>query len=229
MALFDGYPQYNPYRPLYKTKPKLVGEDVYALQIALNNFDASEELLDADGILGNDTAVAIWNYQRQKNLIVDGIAATETQKDLATRIARQAAQRYDDVMYRQLYGQIERESNFLLGNFSPIRSDGSYDAGVAQRNTNFHPPELAFDPVNSIDLLARNFKKYYDSYSNKSLYVPYEEVDANQRRIELAAGAWNAWAFTNYLAGVKPWAVPTLTARATLEEYMDSATLYVNN
>lgn len=220
--MFDGSPTYNPYRALrYNAAgPLVVGEDVYALQLGLNAVGNFKVALTADGVLGLKTSKAIEGYQRKFKLDVDGSAGPATQRDIALRIGKQIKR--DVVLPDGLPGgQVAFESGFLLGNYSrPPREDGSFDAGLCQRNSNYHDLADAFDPVDSLILLCGFVRDRYDLYSAAS--------DLGERRCwELAVGAWNAPYYANYLAGVRPWAEPGPTARAKLEEYIDSACAYL--
>lgn len=211
------YPSYFWRRALHLTKPMLAGEDVYALQIALN-FVVPEAHLTTDGIFGKATAEALAMAQRLLALDADGVAGPMTQRGLALRIGNAAKQQYPLVKGLP-GGQMQHESGFFLGAYSPMRNDGSYDVGVTQRNTAHTPAQEGFDPVVSIRYLCKTVKEAYDRYSG---------VSDSLQRWRLAAGSWNAPAYTNYLAGkVQPYAVPSATAKATLDAYMDSVCAFV--
>jgi N-acetylmuramoyl-L-alanine amidase len=61
-------------RLLYRRRPMLRGDDVVELQRRLNGlgFDSGRE----DGILGDDTAAAITEFQRNVGLVTDGICGS---------------------------------------------------------------------------------------------------------------------------------------------------------
>jgi N-acetylmuramoyl-L-alanine amidase len=63
-------------RMLYRRRPMLRGDDVTELQRRLNalGFDAGRE----DGILGDDTASALTEFQRNIGITADGICGPET-------------------------------------------------------------------------------------------------------------------------------------------------------
>lgn len=220
--MFTAYPTYNRYRPLKLTDPIQRGEDVYALQTALvfRGFN-----LETDGLLGKATSAAIKTYQGNNFLTSDGIAGPATQSSLARNIAVTYSDD-NDLPQGLLYGQLYHESGLILGNYSPQRADGSYDAGVAQRNTNHYAPQLGFDVHDSIALLANNQRLYYTKFVG---------VSTQRRRWELAAGAWNAPAYACWIAkqegasGVRTSETkqPGATARQTLETYMDAATAFL--
>jgi len=68
-------------RMLYLRRPMLRGDDVRALQRRLNGlgFDAGRE----DGIFGDETAVAVVEFQRNAGLAVDGISGDATVEALS--------------------------------------------------------------------------------------------------------------------------------------------------
>lgn len=220
--MFESIPTYDKYRTLQLKDPYMKGEDVYALQTALNT--AGFNCGTADGVLGPQTSRAINAAQQFFQLVVDGKAGGATQKALAMAVSDKEAS-LARVPKEALYGQLEHESGFRLGIYSPEREDGSYDAGVAQRNTNFTPPQQGFDVPPSILALAQNTRKHYDLFEG----VP------TKRRWQLAQGAWNAPAFACYIAReegafkVKQSQTlrPSSTSRQTLEEYIAKVSQYL--
>ena len=214
--MFDGYPVYSRYRTL---KAGVRGEDVFALQTALMGLGHSPGPLD--GIFGRLTERAVRQAQGHSFITVDGLAGGQTQTALCRRIAGNTSTRHR-LPDGLLFGQLAHESSHRLGNYSPQRANGSYDAGVAQRNTEHTPPRDGFTVPDSIDALGALLRKRFDLYAG----LP------TRRRWELAAGAWNAPAYANYIAreegaeGVpaRSTARPGPTARTTLERYIDSAT-----
>ena len=221
--MFTSYPTYDKYRTLEQKTPAMQGEDVFALQTALNECDFP--CGTADGILGPMTDRAIREAQRFYKLVVDGKAGGKTQEALAVSLGSAAASR-KGVPASAMRGQIEHESGYRLGIYSPQRDDGSYDAGVVQRNTNFTSPQVAFDCEKSVLALAESTRKHYDLFVGLSA----------RRRWELAQGAWNAPAFACYIAreegAVKVTAAMTLrpssSARNTFEAYIDAVSKYLN-
>jgi hypothetical protein len=223
--MFKSYPTYSPYRSLYYGIPMVASEDVYALQTALNElgFKAGE----TDGLLGTKTDLAIRGAQAQFGLIRDGKAGPVTQRTLALTLAARVGAA-ENVPLLALKGQMQRESIFLLGNYSPLRADGSYDAGVTQRNTKFTSPALGFDVQDSISALGAD---------NRQHYVLFSGIKDDRRRWALAQGAWNAPAFACYIAkregatgvpaNLLPREAPTSTQIATLEEYMADVSAYL--
>lgn len=220
--MFDAYPTYDRYRTLRLTRPLQHGEDVYALQTALTALGVSPGA--HDGILGERTSNAITAAQVALDITVDGLAGGGTQTALARRLTDKARTRY--YLPRGLaFGQVSHESGCRVGNYSPQRQDGSYDAGVAQRNTRYTPAEEGFTVPASIDALGARLRRYFDKFAG---------LEA-RRRWELAAGAWNAPAYACWIAReegatdvpVGETAKPGPIARATLERYIDSVTAYM--
>lgn len=220
--MFTAYPTYPRYRTLQLQDPLLTGEDVYALQTALAacGFDPGTP----DGIFGKQTAAAVRTAQAANSLILDGKAGAQTQESLALELGRRIRDEYL-LPSGALRGQLEHESGFRLGNYSPIRSNGSFDAGVAQQNTEHTPAEVGFNVPDSIRSLGKVIRDHHRLFSG----VP------GRRRWALAQGAWNAPAFACWIANEEGAAVPrSLTARPgdlarqTFEQYVTSVTTYLS-
>lgn len=220
--MFTGFPSYGRYRTLALHDPLLRGEDVFALQTGLHGcgFDPGSP----DGILGKDTAAAIRSFQRATHLTLDGAAGGQTQKALALVLAGGATLKYA-LPSGALRGQLEHESGFRVGNYSAQRADGSYDAGVAQRNTAHTPAKDGFTVPASIDALGKLIRAHYVLFDG----VP------TRRRWSLAQGAWNAPAYACWLANQAGATVsrsltlqPGPTARQTFEQYIASVTAYLS-
>jgi hypothetical protein len=228
--MFTAYPTYNPYRVLYDRKPKglprLFGEDVYALQCALNYFVGAG--LKLDGILGKLTADAIEAAQIALGFTgtqIDRAAGQLTQRrlELAILTGRVAP---GSKWYRLETGQLEHEASFLMGNYSALRGDfPDFDAGAAQRNGRFHPLADAFNPVDSINLLVSSNKDAYRRYVDTSQFRPHTD-DPEIRRFKLAAGSWNAPAFADYYAGVGSTA-PNAAGAAAFLAYIEDVAVYL--
>lgn len=220
--MFTEYPTYARYRTLRLTTPVMQGEDVFALQTALEALGFLPG--SSDGVLGADTAHAIVDAQRFFKLVQDGFAGGATQEALARRHGNLAKREFD-VADGLMRGQIEHESSFRLGNYSPQRPDGSYDAGPVQRNTEHTPAELGFNVPVSIKELASNTRKHYDLFAGVS----------EKRRWQLAGGAWNAPAYACWIANEEGAKVdrrktnqPGTDARAKIEAYMASISTYLS-
>lgn len=222
--MFETIPTYYRYRTLFVTSPMLQGEDVYALQTALNElgFPCGQ----ADGVLGPMTGSAIKAAQKEFGIMIDGKAGGDTQKYLALELAEKVAVNIG-VPYSAFKGQLELESGYRLGIYSPPRDDGSYDAGVAQRNTRFTPPSAGFDTRASIRALGENTIKHYELFKG---------LESTRRRWALAQGAWNAPAFACYFARQEgaPKVTANMTARPgdaarqAFENYVALASVYLD-
>ncbi len=223
--MFSAYPSFNRYRPLGAVDPPQRGEDVYALQLALNHVGEFKVPLEPDGILGRKTGKAIQGVQRKLGLQpVDGIAGPATQGALALRLATDL--REGQGLPRGLpEGQIAIESGNILGNYSPQRPDGSYDAGLCQRNTALTSPERGFDPVDSVTALVERVMSYWRLFEGLTV----------RRRWELACGSWNAPAFACHYARregaqmvtASMTATPTPAAAEAFAAYCKAATAYL--
>lgn len=221
--MFDFSPAYNRFRTLFLTSPMQQGEDVFALQTGLTElgFPCGAP----DGILGNKTHQAIRSAQETFYLVVDGKAGGDTQKAIAMELAERVAVN-TRVPLSAFKGQLELESGYRLGNYSPSRPDGHFDAGVAQRNTKYTPPEQGFDPAASILVLGQTVRKHFDLFSG---------VAPTQRRWALAQGAWNAPAFACYIAREEGaskvtagmTSKPSVDARPIFEAYVAHASVYL--
>src|SRR6058998_3608151 len=132
--LFDAFPTYARYRTLYLTTPQMRGEDVFALQMGLNRLGFP--CGSADGILGEQTSGAIRLFQKEHILVVDGKAGGITQQEIAMELSIDVAAAFD-IPGTCFKGQLQHESGYRLGNYSPLRPDHTYDAGVCQRNTKY--------------------------------------------------------------------------------------------
>lgn len=205
------------YRPLRRLPEVQYGWDVYALQKGFEGV-LPGEAITADGYLGDETAELIWLYQSKKDkLVSDGIAGSATQRAICQDLIRDE-QTADLTLKRGgLFGQLERESGFILGNQSPMRPNGSADCGVVQMNDDLHTHVNAFDSPGAIHALAERTSTYFVKYKG------YEKV-GQDRCWALAQGAWNAPAWTDTLAKggtLGP------AASAHIEAYVSAVTAYV--
>lgn len=220
--MFQTVPTYWRYRTLRVTDPLMRGEDVYALQTAL--FACGFDPGPWDGILGRGTGAAIRSAQSHFGLVLDGLAGGKTQEALARHLADRASDTHR-ITKGALRGQLEHESGFRVGNYSPARSDGSYDAGVTQRNTAHTPAKEGFNVPESINALALLVRRHYDLFEGLPV----------RRRWSLAQGAWNAPAFACWIARAEGATrvtagmtlKPGATARQTFEAYVASVSTYL--
>lgn len=225
--MFTTYPTYDRYRALVSVSPSLKGEDVYALQTGLLGLGFSLPKYGADGDYGGETRNAVASFQLKNGLTSDGKVGPKTLTKLCELYCVKASSKYE-LPTKLVYGQTYHESSHRPGNYSDQRSDGSYDAGVTQRNTAHTPAKDGFDVPLSVDALGANLRKYFNKFVG---------VKDLRRRWELAAGSWNAPAFACYLArregatGVTSGDLPSYTPSAAslqkLEEYMESATAFM--
>jgi hypothetical protein len=218
--MFEGYPTYPRYRALRRLPVPLVGEDVYALQTTLKGLGFSPGVLD--GVFGGMTESALREAQRQlRDLVVDGVAGPATQRRLLGSLCARVRLTFN-LPDGLPVGQVGHECGFIIGNYSPRRPNLTYDAGPAQRNTQFVHPKDGFDAPASVRKLAQNTREHYDLFAGLG----------TRRRWELAAGAWNAPAFACYIAreegasGVSKarTARPSAESRVTFERYIDYVT-----
>jgi peptidoglycan hydrolase-like protein with peptidoglycan-binding domain len=220
--MFTEFPTYDRYRTLRLTNPMQKGEDVYALQTALGFLQYDVGI--SDGVLGPRTAVAIRDAQKDLALEVDGLCGGATQQALAMACGKSVRMRYQ-LPNGLLYGQLAHESGFRLGNYSPIRSNGSYDAGVAQQNTEHTEASVGFNVPVSILSLGKQVADHWIIFEGLKPF----------RRWSLAQGSWNAPAFACYIAKeegatrvpVSKTAHPSDASRATFEAYVASVSSYL--
>lgn len=235
MTLFAGYPTYNWLRVLYYTRSAsdpsaalLNGEDVFALQTLLNEAGFKNNVgqaLVADGVLGQNTSQAISNAQKALGLTVDGKCGALTWRAVAMFVATPLEGKYG-LPKDALKGQLQTESGYYGGAYSPQYSNGSWDEGETQRNTSIYTDHQAnFDGKVSIDSLAAAVKKYYGLFAGTTT--------GTHRRWQLAQGAWNAPAYASWIAWEEGANVssanraqPSAASRQKLEDYMKSASAY---
>lgn len=231
MIDFNKYPTYDKYRPLYWRRPPAqlqVGADVFALQHAINSIMGSA--LKTDGALGEKTDAGIGALQAKLGLVVDKHAGPKTQTAICLTLLAGLASSTTET-YRICRGQLEHESSYRVGNYSAKRQDPkatlgwSYDAGAAQLNTALVSPEVGFNPREAIGRQVIHLEDHFMAYADTSKYRGTDH--SQRRRWLLAAGSWNAPAWTNWLAGVKPDDEPDADQRATLEAYMSDVTIYL--
>lgn len=221
--MFTDYPRYDPYRIMrYRRLRPMRGEDVYALQKAINTVLSYG--LKTDGVFGPLTRDATKLAQRYTGELEDGWAGQLTQAALVYEIVKKEGGT-SLIAPGLVIGQLEHESSLLLGNYSALRPDGTYDAGVAQHNTLITPPTLGFDPGWSVKHLIDYVREHYELYHDLSAFRGDDHSE--HRRWGLAAGSWNAPAYTNWLAGVQPWATPGPTALQKIEAYIAAVTVYL--
>lgn len=204
------------YRPLKQPRS---GWDVYACQSALVGLGFNLPRFGADGYFGDETVMAVKTFQANNGLVVDGIAGIHTQITLGKRIIGLLAggSRMVELLAT---GQVEAESSWMLGNYTKPYANKKRDLGVVQRN--LEPTEAncraAFDPVDAIGLLIQRYVLFFQKYHG----MPGAKTE--RRAWELAAGSWNAPAWTDKLAQGR-----SLTPNQSthIEGYIDRVTSYV--
>jgi hypothetical protein len=231
--VFTSYPTYPKYRALRLTDPLTRGEDVYALQCALNEVNHAG--LATDGVLGKASSSAIKAYQLKKAQTdptigdADGIAGTLTQRALTLDVCHLVSSE-SGVRFAALKGQTEFESGFRPGIYSDLHNPGttkqSWDSGVAQENSLVFPVQRAFTPLSAVRDLVARIVEYRDQFG----------AIAGDRRLQLAQGCWNAPAWACHIAyeegattdWVKARRSLTLTdaQRAAIEDYMAHVAVY---
>lgn len=222
---FKEYPTYSAFRTLQLLPDRQDGFDVYALQLAITRI--THNVLLPDGNLGPITASGIKTLQAALGFTaadVDGRAGLMTQRSAALYIARQFRDDYH-LPSGLLSGQIQFESSYWLGRYSPKRSDGSYDAGIAQMNTNYTLAEDAYDPAYALQALAQRVSHYYMLFAPRAGWTG-TGVSVPARRWQLAQGTWNAPAYACWVASREGAILldnarqPSAAARTALENYM---------
>jgi peptidoglycan hydrolase-like protein with peptidoglycan-binding domain len=217
--MFGLYPAYARFRPLKLRDQRMEGEDVYSIQTGLKGVGI--DVGSIDGIFGPMTDKGVKSFQKSHFLTVDGVVGPMTYTNLARELIYSLTDRLK-LPAGLLMGQVSFESGLYPGNFSPQRPNKSYDAGVAQQNTEHTPPQVGFSTAEAVEKLAHNLRDSYDLFDGVAV----------RRRWELAAGHWNAPAFACYFAmqegatKVKKsqTARPSTTSAAIFEEYMEHAT-----
>lgn len=204
--MFTSYPTYSKWRPLkFGVTP---GEDVYALQSALN--DVQNAGLVLDGAFGKLTGQAVLEFQQDAVKgdptigEADGIAGTLTQRALTLLLCRRVSSE-SGVRFLALKGQTEHESSHRPGMYSPLHYPGtvkqSWDSGAAQENSLIKFDALddslsarvrrAFTPLFAIRDLAARIVEYRDHFG---------AIESYDRRLQLAQGCWNAPAWACHIA-----------------------------
>lgn len=186
--MFTRRPNYNPYQLLRLVDPHIKGEHVYALQQGLISCGFSPGV--ADGDFGDDTEAAVLDFQSHYKLTADGKAGQLTQRAIALHLTSQTTKKYN-LRVGGLKGQVGHESSYLLGNYSILYDNGTFDAGVAQENSGEFSLEEAFNPAAAIDALGQRIAKFYSIFAG---------VRDDRRRFGLAQAAWNAPAWAAFIA-----------------------------
>jgi len=204
------------YRPLRVRPEPLVGWDVFALQTGLVALGYGVGPTGTDGIFGRRTKRAVKQLQTDLDLVTDGIAGIETQRQIAWNLAI-GAELAHNLPKGLPYGHLEHESSCILGNYTAPYPDDSRDCGVAQRNTRYTPAEHGFHAPESVRALSKQLVDYHAKYRSWGVSDP--------RAWELACGSWNAPASTDALArgqSLSDW------ERDRIERYISAVTAYTD-
>lgn len=127
MFFFEPSPGF--YRTVFKRK--MVGTDVAAFQLNLD--DASGISCVVDGDFGLETEKAVKEFQTTRNLAADGIAGLVTQQRLCVQLSSAATGEFN-LPGGFAKSRISNESSFAVACISEARSDGSFDLGANQEN-----------------------------------------------------------------------------------------------
>lgn len=207
------------YRPLKLTTPVQRGFDVYALQTALMAYGLTLPQFGADGYLGAETSRSIRTFQDTVHLTADGVAGILTQQALGSRLCLKVEKALD-LPHKLMYGAVENECGWQLGNHTAAYENGSRDLGPVEKNCN--PADSAacaiwFDVLPAIRALGDFIKARHDKY------VAAGNI-SDRRAWELAVAAWNrpAWADTLARGGTI-----TPEQKAWVEQYISRACAYV--
>jgi peptidoglycan hydrolase-like protein with peptidoglycan-binding domain len=186
------------------------GWDVYDLQCKLKyiGFD-----IVTDGVFGKKTAGTVKGFQAEVAPAagpIDGIAGTKTQIELGAKASVHGN------LPERVRGQMEKESSFLCGIYTPVYTSGAtagyQDTGPVQRNTKYHPKlNENFDVAYSIPLLVSVIKRQHKQY------VDWGVVD--KRAWEAAQGYWNSQVYAGRYA--KGESVPQ-----SFLDYIEAVTTY---
>ena len=112
----------------YAFKHGMFGTDVAALQI---NFPD----LIVDGEFQDETEFEIKKFQRNNNLLADGIAGPITQRRLVVRRSKKAREVYPELPDGFLKSISQGEANFMVAAVSKHPSDPGLDIGAYQLST----------------------------------------------------------------------------------------------
>jgi putative peptidoglycan binding protein len=184
-ALSPGAYQFRPLK-----KGISPGWDVFGLQTCLRG--AGFELLryGADGSFGDETEAAVSKLQRNKRLVVDGVAGPVTQAALAVMLIwpLQALHETPPGLVR---GIMDQESSFHVGEHSITYSKGRKDLGLTQRNLPLDEVSLraGFDGVRSVGFLVADRDR--GLRPQKDRYYGMPGAKTHKRAWELAAGSWH--------------------------------------
>lgn len=215
------------------------GWDVFALQTGLNKY-TKDPKIEEDGIFGPRTLTAVTRFQKNRDLVADGIAGGQTQLAIIRGILPDITKLYH-LPQGGIKGAVENESGNWLGNHTERYANDSYDLGVIQINNIAKGVgyEQAFDALWALDFFGQTIRKAFDAYSTRSqarlarlqARGISDDYLSERRRWELAWGSWNRPAHTAWLAGETDSnsVRPTDTQLTWIEGYIDRVTVYITD
>lgn len=227
------YPEGAFHRTLSRGQPAtnigVVGLRTYFGLAQIGSFDAELER-------------RVKAFQSSRKLGADGVVGPVTHQAMVAPIIAGLGEALHDKLPGAARGVVEGESGYCFGAQSLIyerfelppherqkRWRRKADLGVGQMATElkFLSQVLrALDPVLSITKLIERLDGYYDLYHDAPNVRGLPKAQRHRKAGRLAVGSWNAPAFTHYLAGVRPWAVPGPKALTALTAYIDSKVRY---
>lgn len=173
-----GYYPGHGWRPLRLRDPRISGWDVFDMQ-AKFNYVHNSTALALDGVFGPVTKANVETFQAKNGLFVDGIAGAMTQTKLALKVCNRAP------LPNRVKGQMQYESSFLCGIYTPQYPNQSYDTGPLQCNTAYHPYLIGnFDVAVVIPILVQRVTEYHDKYVRQGV--------AEKRAWDAGQGSWNS-------------------------------------
>lgn len=95
-------------------KRGMVGHEIYALQVLLNQLTTGPSVMVEDGVFGPLTEKKVIGLQKTENLVTDGIAGTLTQRALLIRGCKKV-EHVEQIPDGLAKGIMEGESGFAVG------------------------------------------------------------------------------------------------------------------
>jgi peptidoglycan hydrolase-like protein with peptidoglycan-binding domain len=170
-------------------KRGLKGWDVFGLQVALLAAGFNLPAFGPDGYFGDETDGAVRRFQKQRFLVVDGIAGIVTQTSLVLAFlpAITSEARLPSGL---LKGHVGYESGYQAGNHTALYEDGKRDLGLTQRHLEptFDNKKTAFNGPQAVRYLALDPERGLRPRKNRY----YPKVGTHEEAWRLAVASWNA-------------------------------------